>query len=183
MIELDALVTRAINGLASTHAMWAVVMVWTSAIGVQMMVVATALGWWSGADRRASRRVLIKAGLSFLAGLAINQLIVLLVHRVRPYDVGLTHLLVAPSPDASFPSDHATAAFAIATAFLLHRCWRRGMAFLAVALLIAFSRVFIGIHYLGDVVGGMATGAIAAIVVCRHYPPGNRLERALVRWF
>ena len=35
------------------------------------------------------------------------------MHRIRPYDAGLTHLIVAPSFDWSFPSDHATAAFAI----------------------------------------------------------------------
>ncbi|MDH8190437.1 undecaprenyl-diphosphate phosphatase, partial [Klebsiella pneumoniae] len=72
-------------------------------------------------------------------GLALNQLILLLVHRMRPYDGGVTHLLTAPSADPSFPSDHATASFAIAAAFLLHGMWRAGLGFLAAAALVMFS--------------------------------------------
>src|SRR5262249_1926564 len=44
------------------------------------------------------------------------------VHRLRPYDAGVTHLLIAPSHDPSFPSDHSTAVFSIAFAYLLPGC-------------------------------------------------------------
>lgn len=66
-----------------------------------------------------TRHVLVATGLSPLLGLALNQLILLVVHRMQPYDGGVTHLLIARSADFSFPSDHATAVFAIAAAFLL----------------------------------------------------------------
>jgi undecaprenyl-diphosphatase len=56
-----------------------------------------------------------RGGFSFLLGLAINQLILLFIHRVRPYDAGVTNLLIARSGDFSFPSDHATASFQSAT--------------------------------------------------------------------
>ncbi len=83
--------------------------------------------------------MLVASGLSFLLGLAINQVILLLVHRIRPYDAGISHLLIAPSADPSFPSDHATATFAIAAAFLLHGMRRVGFWFLAAALLVTVS--------------------------------------------
>jgi undecaprenyl-diphosphatase len=102
-------------------------------------------------DRPHTRHVLVAAGLSFLLG---NQLILLLIHRMRPYDGGVTHLLIARSADPSFPSDHAAATFAIAAAFLLHGMRRMGLWFLAAAALVAFSRVFIGTHYVSDVLGG-----------------------------
>lgn len=181
MTGLDAHLTQMINGLAANRPVLTALMLRIASFGVPLMVFASALGWWAQRDRLSHRRFLIKTGLTFLAGLAINQLIVFFVHRMRPYDAGVTHLLSAPSLDPSFPSDHATAAFAIAVSFLLHGDRRPGALFLVAAVLVAFSRVFIGIHYLGDVVGGLGTALIAAIVLRVAYPEGNRLEQRLVR--
>ena len=100
----------------------------------------------------------------------------LFLHRIRPYNVGVTKLLIARSADPSFPSDHATAGVAIAAAFFLHRMPGRGTTFLAVATLIMFSRVFIGIHYVGDVAGGALTGLFAAALVLVFYREGTRLN-------
>ncbi|HZM18327.1 MAG TPA: phosphatase PAP2 family protein [Gaiellaceae bacterium] len=70
------------------------------------------------------------------------------------------------SHDPSFPSDHATAAFAIAVAVLFfHR--RVGAALLVAAAAIALSRVLIAMHYPTDVIAGALTGTAAAIAVCK----------------
>lgn len=61
---------------------------------------------------------------------------------MRPYDGGVTHLLIARSADPSFPSDHATATFATAAAFLLHGMRRVGLDFLAAVALVTVSRVY-----------------------------------------
>jgi len=179
MYELDAGITHSINSLAGTSTAIDFLMTWASAIGVPLLVLAVAGQWWQRNARTQTRHVLVATGLSFLAGLALNQLILLFVHRMRPYDAGLTHLIVAPSADSSFPSDHATAVFAITAGFLVHGFRRRGLAFLAAALLIAFSRVYVGTHYVSDVLGGAATGIFAAIVVWLLYREGSRLDRLL----
>jgi undecaprenyl-diphosphatase len=119
----------------------------------------------------------VATGLSFLLGLVINQLILLFVHRIRPYDEGISHLLIERSADPSFPSDHATATFAIAAAFLLHGMRKMGLWFLAAAVLVAISRVYIRTHYVSDVVGGAATGIAAAYLVRVLYREGTRLDR------
>src|SRR5260370_3301519 len=121
MYELDAAVTHAINGLAERSPAVDFLMTWISAIGVPVLVLAVAAQWWRPTYKPHTRHVVVAAGLSFLLGLALNQLILLFVHRMPPYDSGVTHLLIAPIADPSFPSDHATATFAIATAFLLQR--------------------------------------------------------------
>ncbi len=86
--------------------------------------------------------------------------------RPRPF-VAHPHetiLLVAPSKEPSFPSDHAVAAFAIAfTVAFVGR--RMGALFLAGASLVALARVVAGLHYPGDVVGGAAIGLVSALVV------------------
>jgi undecaprenyl-diphosphatase len=178
MNGLDISLTHWINAGAGRWPALDAAMVVVAAWGVPLLVLLVAVQWWRrSADRAGDRHILVASGLSFLLGLGINQLILLLVHRVRPYDAGVTHLIVAPSADPSFPSDHATAAVAIAAAFLLHGATRRGGAFLAAAIVIALSRVFIGIHYAGDVIGGAATGVIAAAIVRQAYRRDMRIDR------
>ncbi|PDT21276.1 phosphatase PAP2 family protein [Rhizobium hidalgonense] len=179
MYELDAAVTHAINGLAGHSAALDLLMIWISSIGVPLLVLAVAVQWWRRPDRPHMRHMLVAAGFSFLLGLGLNQLILLEVHRARPYDGGITNLLIERSADFSFPSDHATATFAIAAAFLIHGSRRAGLAFLAAACLVTFSRVFIGTHYASDVVGGALTGVIAALIVRAVYREGTRADRLI----
>jgi undecaprenyl-diphosphatase len=116
-------------------------------------------------------------GLSGQNGLADQVMVLVSSVGVRPYDGGITHLLVERSADPSFPSDHATAAFAIAAAFLFHGMERRGLAFLSAAILVAFSRIYIGTHYVSDVLGGVLIGILAAGTIFVLYKPGTRVDR------
>jgi len=177
MYEVDVLVTQWINGLAGRNGPLDQVMILVSSVGVPLLVLAVAAQWWARSDRTYTRHVLVAAGLSFLLGLGVNQIILLFVRRMRPYDGGITHLLIERSADPSFPSDHATATFAIAAAFLVHGLQRRGLAFLLAALLVTFSRVYIGTHYASDVLGGALTGIVAAGVISTLYRPGTRVDR------
>lgn len=181
MYEFDAAVTHAINGLAERSAAVDFLMNWISVIGVPLLVLVVAGKWWQRTDRIYTRHVLVAAGFSFLLGLAFNRLILLFVHRMRPYDAGVTHLLIARSADPSFPSDHATATFAIAATFLVHGMRRVGVGFLTAALLMILSRVYVGTHYLVDVLGGALTGIVAAIVVRRVYGEGRRIDQFVTR--
>jgi undecaprenyl-diphosphatase len=90
--------------------------------------------------------------------------------------------LIPPSSDPSFPSDHATAAFAITAAFLLHQ-FRGATAFLAAAVLISISRIYIGTHYLSDVFGGALTGTFTAGMVWWIYRERTRTDYFLTGIF
>jgi membrane-associated phospholipid phosphatase len=79
-----------------------------------------------------------------------------------------TLLLASPSQEPSFPSDHAVAAFAIAFSVALVRGRRAGVFFLAAASVV-ITRVFVGLHYPGDIAGGALIGLIAALAV---FSPG-----------
>ncbi|WP_319023041.1 phosphatase PAP2 family protein [Mesorhizobium sp. B1-1-8] len=158
-------------------------MIAISQTGVPLMVLAVALQWWSRTDRHHVRHACLSAGLSFLLGLAINQVLLLVVHRIRPYDAGVTHLLIAPSADWSFPSDHATASMAVAAAFAMQALPRRTLALFAMALLICWSRLHTGIHYAGDVAGGALTGFAAAAAVRLGYRENSRLDAIATRIF
>jgi len=77
-----------------------------------------------------------------------------------------TVLLVPGSSEPSFPSDHATAAFAIAFSVLLVGR-RLGLVFVLAAVTIGMSRIFVGVHYPGDVAAGAFIGLLASLVVWR----------------
>ncbi|PKP72244.1 MAG: phosphatase PAP2 family protein [Alphaproteobacteria bacterium HGW-Alphaproteobacteria-5] len=179
MQEFDATLTTLINGFAGQFPVVDAAMIGIAQWGVPVMVLAVALQWWSGADRRDTRHILIAAGFAFFLGLGLNQILLLMIDRPRPYIDGLTTLLVPPSVDPSFPSDHATAVFAIAVTFAFGAMRKRALWFLAGAFLVALSRVFVGIHYVGDVLGGALTGAMAAVIVSVAYRRKTRLDRFL----
>ncbi|WP_353654446.1 phosphatase PAP2 family protein [Mesorhizobium sp. C089B] len=93
----------------------------------------------------------------------------------------MTHLLIAPSADWSFPSDHATATIAIVAAFAMQALPRRTAAFAVLAFLVCWSRVYIGTHYLTDVIGGAITGVIGAVVVRLAYRENSRLDNMVTK--
>ncbi len=84
--------------------------------------------------------------------------------RPRPENVRL--LLPAPN-FPSYPSGHASAAFATAIVLCLtYRRWRvRALAILG-ASLIALSRVYLGFHYPSDIIGGAALGVAMGVACC-----------------
>jgi undecaprenyl-diphosphatase len=148
----------------------------TTALGVAVPMYAVAtLALWLLAHpygltrwKRATVAALFSASLALLA----NQAIAHQWDRPRPFAAhpAATHLFAAPSPDASFPSDHAAAAFAIAVAILVFSR-RAGAVFLAAATLIAVSRVVVGLHYPSDVLAGAAVGTAAALLTTQFGMP------------
>jgi undecaprenyl-diphosphatase len=86
------------------------------------------------------------------------------------------HLFAAHAADPGFPSDHATAAFAIAVALLL-RDRRWGVPVLLAAAVLAVARVGGGVHYPSDVAAGALLGALVAVALWR--PPARELLHRL----
>ena len=179
MPEIDAALTAWTNAWAGRIPGADFAMIWLSAVGVPLLVLVVALQWWVPPRDRATRHVLVAAGLSFFLGLGFNQVVLLFVQRVRPYDAHVTHLLIDRSADFSFPSDHATAGFATAATFLVHGLPRRGFVFLAFAVLPGISRVYVGTHYVGDVLGGVLSGILAAALVKAAYQDDTRVDRLI----
>jgi undecaprenyl-diphosphatase len=176
MGNLDAQVTGWLNNLSGHSKLIDLFMVAVTQAGGPLLILAVVASWWWGGGR-TERHVAVACGLSFLLGLALNQIILLLVHRMRPYDAGVSHLLIARSADPSFPSDHATARFAVVFSYVLNARIRKAQWFFAAALLVVFSRVYVGTHYIGDILGGIATALVAAGLVRIAYREDTRIDR------
>jgi undecaprenyl-diphosphatase len=90
-----------------------------------------------------------------------------LVDRPRPFVRYPEPKILVPRPhDASFPSGHAATSFAAAT-ILSFAFPKAAPAFLVLAAAVAYSRVYVGVHYPLDVLGGAALGALVAIALLR----------------
>lgn len=109
---------------------------------------------------KKTRRIGIICACSIVISFLINNLILKnLVGRIRPYEVitGL-QLLVAKPIDASFPSGHTSSSFSVAWVLLRNMPKRYGILFVALAAVIGFSRLYVGVHYPTDVLIGMISG-------------------------
>jgi undecaprenyl-diphosphatase len=165
--SLDYDVFRAINDFASGHD-WFEDWLRFFAQDAQYLFAALlaalfiARGKWQS---RNARHGVVAAGIAAALGLAIAHGITLLWDRPRPFESHSgVHLFVAPSGDPSFPSDHATGAFAIAVSLYL-RSRRVGLIALAMAAVVALARVAVGVHYPADVIGGALVGTTAALLL------------------
>jgi undecaprenyl-diphosphatase len=120
--------------------------------------------------RRGAVAATVSAGIALLLVIPISDA----VDRARPFVAHphVAHRLIAHASDAGFPSDHATGAFAIATAMLLFDPLI-GVLLLVLAAIVIFARVYVGVHYPGDVIGGALLGAAVALLL--YLPPLRRL--------
>lgn len=110
---------------------------------------------------RRNLMMALQAILAACAGTTVSFIIGHLLYRDRPFVTHSVIQLISHSADASFPSDHATVAFACATAFWLgHVRYRWGWVLIAAC--IAFARVWSGVHYPSDVAAGALLGVGSA---------------------
>ena len=140
---------------------------------LMILITRTGGGWsalifglflvWLGYHRQWGMAA--ATAISFLGAISINTILKLIYERPRP-DI-LVPLVVVDS--YSFPSGHTITAVALYgfMAYIFWRNSRHNLAFLTMlwAGLIAFSRIYLGVHYPSDVLGAVAVGGIWLLVM------------------
>jgi len=126
-------------------------------------------------DNRVRRAALFSVLALIVADYCSSSIIKPLVERLRPcHDPAMQagiHLLVHCGGGKSFPSSHSANSFAVALFFFgaTPHARRTIRAVLFLAVLIALSRVFVGVHYPLDITAGAALGALIGWLIGRLY--------------
>jgi undecaprenyl-diphosphatase len=148
--------------------------IWAMLVAFAALCVVRLREW----DPRPVLFSFVALGVSYALGLLAAA-----VHtEQRPFETHQVHQLIADDPGQSFPSDHATAAFAITLTVLvfLSRSW--GMLLSFVALAVGLARVYVGVAYPGDILGGGLValfGVIIAVAVAVVFARPARQAAAL----
>ncbi len=137
--------------------------------------------------RQQTRRAALTALLSLVFSVLVcNAFLKNLVERARPFNKipGLQFLIRKPH-DFSFPSGHTSSSFAAATVFLALLPMWAGVTALLIAMTIAFSRMYLGVHYPSDVFCGMVLGVlfgIAALLAVSMLLRAEWMPEIVCRW-
>jgi undecaprenyl-diphosphatase len=168
MEEAEQIQAHGAQDVAETFNAWAI---------FALLAIAAAI--WSVARPGGSLRpklAALSAAISAALALVVNVILGQVWYHDRPFvdHPRQTVLLVHHGADNSFPSDHASVAFAVAFAVLaFHR--RVGLLLLAAAVAVGISRILVGVHYPVDV-------AASALVALGTAALTTTLGRPYVRW-
>ncbi|WP_083982143.1 phosphatase PAP2 family protein [Actinomadura hibisca] len=160
---------RSITGWAHDMPSWThpVAEVGTDA-GLLLFAALFVLGWWRARDRDArSMGLALLAPAAMVSAYLVSEVSKSFLREERPCRAvaGAMNIAQCPAPgDWSFPSNHATIAAASAAAIVV--AWRAlAPLVLPLAAMMAFSRVYVGVHYPHDVAMGFVVGVVVAPLV------------------
>ena len=180
---LDEILLRAVN-LAGTNNVLDAFMVFITVVSGVYLIALVAVPVWLRGRRDVAFDLLLLLSISILA----TQVIKLAVDRPRP-------CLVLPDvrtikgygcdvePDPGFPSGHASRAFVIASFLAIRFRWKVGVPVGVFAGLVGLSRIYLGVHWPSDVLGGALLGialAVAFDIVTRRIPVYQRIRTRIV---
>lgn len=139
------------------------IMIWFTKAGTKGVIwLGLAAGLLVEASLRGRAAALLSVGALLVAEGLINIILKPAIGRERPFTrPGFSALLVKAPGAHSWPSAHAGSSMAAATVLAVAYPWL-GAIFVAVALLIGYSRIYVGVHYPLDVISGIIAGLLSA---------------------
>jgi undecaprenyl-diphosphatase len=154
-----------VNANAGLHG-WRLDLALFAAGWLILLVPIGLAGLWMSGDR-AQREAAVKALLATCCALGINAVIGLLWYHPRPFVAGVGRSFMHHAPDSSFPSDHGTIMFTVALVLAFSSvpaAKRFGRSLLPLAFVVAWSRVFLGVHWPMDMVGALLMALVMTLL-------------------
>lgn len=160
---IDFVLFRALNNLAGESAILDIFGVFLAIYLINLILLLIVV--ISAIRRKIS--IFLFAVLSGLLGFLISQAIAAVNFRPRPFVFleGVNLLISKSSLSKSFPSDHATLSFAFAASLFFFGEKKWGVVALVMAFFVSLGRVYVGVHFPFDVLGGAALGVCSALIV------------------
>ena len=115
--------------------------------------------------KRAGREMAVRAALSGGLALVLARIVGLFQYQAIPSVLGLGRPLILHAANNSFPSDHVSFSFGIAMSLLFSGSTILWPQAVLLAVLVAFARVFVGVHFPVDVLAGALVGTLASLII------------------
>jgi len=135
---------------------------------VVIFAVVTALFLWKDKKRRWILPLWLTLGISAVVGFLLK----ITIQRQRPFQLGIVSLLPALQKASydiwnfSFPSNHSMLAFCVVP-ILSEQYPKLKKVWIGIAVLIAFSRIYLGLHFFSDVIAGGAIGYLIGMMIVK----------------
>ncbi len=127
-------------------------------------------------DRKLALLMIVAIALDFILVTAVKDI----VARERPYQVLDVRQLVPEEANKSFPSNHVQISFLLsAIVFIFYR--KLGIGLFLISLFIGFGRIYLGVHYPSDVLGGTIIGILLSLLILKMRNKIYKLMPAFLR--
>ncbi|NIY46139.1 undecaprenyl-diphosphate phosphatase [Cedecea colo] len=127
-------------------------------INIVPLLIAILWLWGQRKQIAAQREMVIKTAMAIIISVSLSWVVGHLFPHDRPFVDGIGYNFLHHAADDSYPSDHGTVIFTFALAFWFwHRVWSGAVIF-ALACAIAWSRIYLGVHWPLDMLGGLLVG-------------------------
>ena len=162
MGDLNETLFLALNASADASPLTVALAIGAAKYLVLVIPALLLIGWLGGGARQ---RFVALAGLAaLLIAMSLNQLVGMVAYSPRPFVLGLGHTLIDHRPSSSFPSNHATVCFTLAAVLAIYAEFSLAWAIAGLGAVVAWSRVYLGIHFPLDMLGAAASACLSALV-------------------
>ncbi|WP_165972129.1 undecaprenyl-diphosphatase [Paenibacillus piri] len=177
LTEFDYKLFQFINTAAGQGGFMDLLMRFFAEQAVYLFVLALLIYGCTRSER--NRLMVLETAIAACAAFGVSKMWSLLYFRDRPFIGHDVVQLIAHKATSSFPSNHATGVFVIAAVILLNRR-PIGWVFFMLAVCVGFSRVWVGVHYPLDIIGGMVNGMLCAFIIHYAATRWSRVNRTLL---
>jgi undecaprenyl-diphosphatase len=119
--------------------------------------------WFFGT--KAQKEIVLKSLLVIFISLCIGQLIIMFFPHPRPFMMGVGRTLIVHAPNASFPSHHMIFFSAVFISHFLAKNYKISLIFFILTLLVAWSRIYLGVHFPFDMIGAFCIVMCVALLL------------------
>lgn len=142
-----------------------------------VLIIIFGLCWLRG--NYVIKTYITKAFIFTAVTLCISLIFSNLIYFPRPFTLGLGHQILAHDPNGSFPSDHMLIFSSIALSYIFSPFKKLGILLILIALLEGWSRVFVGVHFPVDILGGFT---LALVINALGLGLWNKYQESLMTW-
>ena len=168
-MELNITLFRMINDLGKEHAFLNPLFIFFAEYSMYFLALACVVFFFTRNGR--NRIMVVCAGLTFILAEVIGKLVSKLHTNYQPFSVlDDVNKLIEKDINNSFPSDHTILFFSFCMTFWLFSKSSYRFLWVVVAVLVALSRVGVGVHYPADILVGALISIAAALIIYKVVP-------------